>query len=77
MADYTNNVIESLVGAGGVIDLLELEVSFFTKEELAFLAAYQTKLGSANSTPQEDLKFLMVLERFMTEMAAGRSGVTA
>lgn len=77
MADYTNNTVEAMVAEDGLIDKMELEVSFFNATELAFLAEYQTLLASANSSVQQDNYFLLLLKRLLTELGAGRSGQTA
>lgn len=77
MADYTNNTVEAMVAADGLIDKMELEVSFFNATELAFLAEYQALLGSANSSVQQDNYFLLLLKRLLTELGAGRPGQTS
>lgn len=77
MADYTNNTMEAFVAAGSVIDKMELEVTIFSPTERAFLAKYQTQLGSADTTPQDDGYFLVLLTKFMTQMMAGKAGQTA
>jgi len=61
---YTGGLAVSLETATtGVIDKLEAWAEL-TPQEAAFLAAYQTTLGSANSTRSDDLKFKMIFDRW-------------
>jgi len=61
---YTNAVAVALIAGDGVIDKLELETSIPVSDR-DFLAAYQTKLGSASSRPSEDERFCKLLTDWM------------
>jgi len=47
----------------GVIDKLETWDEL-TVDEAAFLAAYQTKLGSGDTNAQDDLRFKFIFDRW-------------
>lgn len=65
---YTNAVVAAMVAANGVIDKLELWAEL-TPQEAAFLAAYQTTLGSGNSNSADDMTFKAIFDRwFMYNM---------
>jgi len=56
---YTNAVAVAFVAGDGVIDKLELETSI-PKSDRDFLAAYQTKLGSASTKKDEDRRAINI-----------------
>lgn len=62
--DYTNAVAEVIVEADKLIDKLELETGI-PKSDRDFLAAYQTKLDSANTSRAEDIRFIQIFENWV------------
>jgi len=58
---YTNAVAVVMSGADGLIDKLELETKL-SKNDRAYLAAYQAKLAAGDTTLTEDLDFLRIFE---------------
>jgi hypothetical protein len=66
----TDAVAADLVAGSGVIDDMEASTDVFGASDLTFLAAYQTKLGSARTNLSEDSIFMGLFCRYFMVKAA-------
>ena len=63
-------IAADLVASNSIIDDLEASDDVYGAEDLTFLAAYQTKLGSTRTSLSEDMYFLGLLMRYFSVKCA-------